>query len=182
MSDEDLADCYRKGDTAAGELLHKRLEQETLEFLRKKGPHRNEADWWNNKVWFKALCAVRSGRYCAHKGKFIRWIRKIAKRVIIDWYRKWYRERKGRAAWPVEMKELPSRDLGPATQDISRLDVWDCLERLSPKERAILVLTDMLGYKHREVADMLNLPLGTVGRTKIEAREKLRRCLEGKGW
>src|SRR5262249_44118745 len=46
-------------------------------------------------------------------------------------------------------------------REIQRI-VWDAMEQLTPKQRAVAVLRYYLGYGEAELADTLTLPVGTV--------------------
>jgi len=61
-------------------------------------------------------------------------------------------------------------------QEIQRV-VWDAMEKLSPKQRAVAVMRYTLGYGEAEMADTLTLPLGTVKWRLHAARERLHKLL-----
>ena len=57
------------------------------------------------------------------------------------------------------------------------LPVTDMMERvLTEEERRLIVLHVLWGYKHRELAQMLGVPTGTVTSKYKRAIEKLRRA------
>ena len=43
-----------------------------------------------------------------------------------------------------------------------KLVIRDCMNKLSDEERQIVVLHAVSGFKHREIADILEIPLSTV--------------------
>ena len=49
------------------------------------------------------------------------------------------------------------------------------------EDRQIVILHALTGMKHREIAELLDLPLGTVLSKYKRALEKMRKELEGKG-
>ena len=51
-------------------------------------------------------------------------------------------------------------DTGTADPD-TKLVIQACLNKLSDQERQIVVLHAMAGFKHREIAEFLELPLST---------------------
>lgn len=71
---------------------------------------------------------------------------------------------------------LPERSSG--LQDGT---VFDAMQRvLSEEENRIVVLHVLWGYKHREIAALLNCPVGTVTSKYKRAAEKLRQFLKEK--
>jgi RNA polymerase sigma-70 factor, ECF subfamily len=55
--------------------------------------------------------------------------------------------------------------------------IWDALERLSPEQRAVVVLRYYADYSEREIADALSVPSGTVSWRLHNARRQLRATL-----
>ena len=53
------------------------------------------------------------------------------------------------------------------------------LQRLEPQERQIVVLHAVAGLKHREVAQLLEMPLSTVLSKYSRSLKKLKKSLEG---
>ena len=53
-----------------------------------------------------------------------------------------------------------------------------CIDKLSPTERKILVLHAVAGFKHREIASFLDLPLSTVLSKYSRAVKKVQNILE----
>lgn len=79
-----------------------------------------------------------------------------------------------------EPADVASREPGPeaaaaAADERRRLE--RALERLSPEERAVLVLRELDGRSYAEIADSLGLPLGTVKSRLARARAVLAEAL-----
>lgn len=94
------------------------------------------------------------------------WVRAIAVREAVRIAR---RDQRG---VPADLTELPARGDPQLAADIR-----DVLRRLSPEHRAILVLRDLEGLDERTVAELLDVPAGTVKSRLARARGKFR-----KGW
>lgn len=56
--------------------------------------------------------------------------------------------------------------------------IQDCLQRLPPDFRVVVVLVDVQGLDYREVAKVIGKPLGTVKSRLARARLRLRDCLQ----
>ena len=59
-----------------------------------------------------------------------------------------------------------------------RAEVRDAMARLTPEEREIVVLSVLQGYTMREIAEILDLPQGTVSSKLHRTLKKLRQMLE----
>jgi RNA polymerase sigma factor (sigma-70 family) len=102
--------------------------------------------------------------------------------VVANAARQTYRDLKRRAAeqpWSAAEDDRPS----PRTTSViagSRIDLLDALERLEqsrPLLVAPLVYRDICELEYDEIADRLNLPLGTVKSRLHEARRQVRELL-----
>lgn len=60
----------------------------------------------------------------------------------------------------------------------ARREVWDALERLSDEHREVLVLRELEGFGYAEIAEILDVPEGTVASRLYHARDALRQALE----
>jgi RNA polymerase sigma-70 factor (ECF subfamily) len=78
---------------------------------------------------------------------------------------------------PLDTSELsrPSHALEQAEQERR---IRQALGRLSPEHRAVLVLKDMEGEKYETMAEILQIPIGTVRSRLHRARLELRELLE----
>lgn len=72
----------------------------------------------------------------------------------------------------------PERDLERAEL---RRRVEEAIERLSPREREVLVLREFEGLRYAEIAELVDIPIGTVMSRLYAARRALARELEESG-
>jgi RNA polymerase sigma-70 factor (ECF subfamily) len=103
------------------------------------------------------------------------WIHRIVANAALDLVRR----RKVREA--TELPEsfalpLPLRDAAEAAELRRRLVAE--LARLGERQRAVIVLHDVEGFKHAEIATMLEIPEGTARSDLHHARAALRRALD----
>ncbi len=78
---------------------------------------------------------------------------------------------------PADPSELsrPGHSLEQAEEEAR---VRKALDRLSPEHRAVLVMKDMEGRKYEEMAEVLEVPIGTIRSRLHRARLEMRELLE----
>jgi len=71
----------------------------------------------------------------------------------------------------------------PATQftSLELRDLEGAIARLAPEQRETLLLIGLEGMKYEEVAQICDVPIGTVRSRLSRAREELRRTMQGPG-
>ncbi|MDP9068019.1 MAG: sigma-70 family RNA polymerase sigma factor [Actinomycetota bacterium] len=119
------------------------------------------------KIWRNAA------RFDPHKGIAGAWIFTIAKRAAIDASR---RERRT----PVPSEFSPEEASVPdATDELgASWEVNLALSTLPEDQRRVIDLFVIAGFTHAEVADRLEIPLGTVKTRIYSGLKRLRRSLE----
>ncbi len=103
------------------------------------------------------------------KGKPLAWILTITRNLCLMKLR----ERKKTVDYPQEDWNI-AFDRIPAVTLEDKLVLTACMEKLSDEERQIVMLHSISGFKHREIADALSLPLSTVLSKYHRAIKKLR--------
>ena len=105
--------------------------------------------------------------------KFSTWLFSITRNCAVDELRR--SERRRRLAGELESHAATSSDHG------TRLEVAEALASLPRGLREPVVLIDMFGVSYAEVAEMLEVPLGTVKSRVHRARELLAIALRADG-
>jgi RNA polymerase sigma-70 factor (ECF subfamily) len=188
MSDEDLTDAYYGCDDQAFAELYRRYFPALVAFLRRQGVSREDAEDLAEETFLRVIRTKGTGRgrFDRSRSSFRTWLFIIARNALWDHWRRqgiqphFETEREGEAP-PVE--EVPSDESGPAEaledEAFSEL-VHDCLGELPAGHREVLLLS-IRGFKLREIAQILQIPSGTAGRWRSEARQRIRECLIRKG-
>jgi RNA polymerase sigma-70 factor, ECF subfamily len=116
---------------------------------------------------YRALDRFRPGQ------PFGAWIFRIVSNAALDLVRR----RKVRDADQLsDAVALPFRD--PAEKDELRSRLGQALEALTERQRAVIVLHDVEGFKHGEIGEMLGIPEGTARSDLHHARAAMRRMLK----
>ena len=112
-------------------------------------------------------------------GTFEGWLHRITTNLFLDQARRKSKIRFDSLGEDAETR-LPSRSAGPDTQLLDTMfddDVEEALAELPPDFRAAVVLCDVEGLSYEEIADVLDLKLGTVRSRIHRGRTMLRRAL-----
>jgi RNA polymerase sigma-70 factor (ECF subfamily) len=106
---------------------------------------------------------------------FTSWLHRIAVNAFLGMRR----ARSRRTAWLDGFRNLlRSRGAESGAHPALRIDLETAISRLPDSMRAVFVLHDVEGYRHREVAEMLGVAPGTCKAQLHNARRKLREELE----
>ena len=101
-----------------------------------------------------------------------RWVFRICKNLWFDEWRQ--RKVRGPTLDPSEAKHEPSSDGEAHAENIIQVqELSDALQQLQEEQREILVQVVIEGYSYKEVAEMLDVPIGTVMSRLARARAKL---------
>ena len=111
------------------------------------------------------------------RGKnFQNWLLQIAKNLCIDYYRKNYSKNK---EWdrnkPIDEMNLPVQNsYDPLGSSDLREIISTCLKKLAEKQRMIFVMRHYNQLKYREIAQILDISLGTAKSLHFKAVQNLR--------
>jgi RNA polymerase sigma-70 factor (ECF subfamily) len=113
------------------------------------------------------LAAVRALDRFDRRRPFGPWLHRIVVNRAIDWTR----ARALRAE--IELGDAPGLETQPELSD----GTISALHRLSPEHRAVIVLRHLLGYTPGEIAELLDLPRGTVNSRLRRGLDELQRSV-----
>lgn len=166
---DGLLDGISAGDRACLEQLYHATRTAVYSFaLSILKDHHDAEDVLHDcyvAVWQSA------GRYASH-GKPLAWMLTITKNLC---FQKLREQRK--TGGGLEDRELTLPDKSTLTME-DRTVLRACLEQLSDQERQIVALHAVAGFKHREIAALLELPLSTVLSKYARAIKKLKQYLQ----
>lgn len=183
--DLDLVARSQGGDSRAFEDLVTRHRGRVYAMIQNMV--KNDADAWDLsqevflKVW-KALPKFEA------RAKFSTWLYRIVHNVVYDWMRK----RKLKSAGEFDdtlMKEsqiavgaltTPTQEARPddaMRNDELRTRIEDAMSKLSPEHQEVVMLREVQGMDYKEIADVMEISMGTVMSRLFYARKKLQGLL-----
>ena len=177
----------RSGAETAYRELVRRYERPIFSLVYRMVRDRELAEDLSQETFIKALNALDSYR---PEYKFSSWIFKIANNAAIDQLRRreldtLSLEGSPHASTPeaVEATALQIGSRGESALDaVASIELGGEIEKaiaqLRPEYRSCILLRHVEGYAYEEIAQILDLPLGTVKTYIHRARHELRRALE----
>ena len=186
LTDQEVVLLARSGREAAYRELIRRYERPVFALLFRMVRDRELAEDLSQETFIKALNAIESYR---PEFKFSSWIFKIANNAAIDHLRR--RELDTLSLDGSPHAETPEAMQATALQIGARqespLDTVEAKElggeieaaigRLRPEYRSCILLRHVEGRAYEEIAEILDLPLGTVKTYIHRARNELRVAL-----
>ena len=177
MSEENLnltlilQGCLR-GNRNSQRKLYEHFYGYAMNVCLRYSKNREEAVEILNDAFLKALTKI--DQYDPAY-PFRGWLRRILIHSAIDYHRKNHKH-----AEHLELTALT--DVADGDMPMPRIspdeDVLPALQQLTPAYRMVFILFVMEGYKHHEIAEMLDISVSTSRSNFIRAKEKLRAILE----
>ena len=168
--DDDVA-LAAGGDPSAFERLYQ-THVARIHSLTRRMLGANDADEVTQDIFVRTW--QKLGQFRGDSA-FATWLHRLAINVVIE-------RRRSYAIQRDRMTDDPSAldfvTVKPARADLT-VDFEHAMEQLPPGAREIFVLHDVEGYKHREIAALLDIASGTSKRQLHRARMLMRKHLQG---
>jgi RNA polymerase sigma-70 factor (ECF subfamily) len=179
-ADNQLVERCLSGEAAAWEDLVKVHTRRVYSICYRFTGSDTEAQDLTQEVFLRVFRSLKSFR--AGEGSFTVWLARLSRNLLIDHYR---RTKLDRATDSIE-EQLPM--LEEKTAMISRTEgmvagreaselLQGALQKLSPELRETVILRDLEELEYREIAQVLNVPEGTVKSRLNRGRAELARVL-----
>lgn len=186
-TDQQVVVWAQEGHESAFRELIRRYQRPVFSLVYRMLRDKELAEDLSQETFIKVLNHIDSYR---PEHKFSSWIFKIANNAAIDRLRRkeldtlsldgapdavTSERREGTSlqlphAGESPLEELEARELGS--------QIEQAIARLRPEYRSCILLRHVEGYAYEEIAEMLDLPLGTVKTYIHRARSQLRALLE----
>lgn len=160
-----------EGDEAAWRLLYRRHTPALYRLARHLADSDADAGDLVHEMWLRAS---RGASRFGQRSTLRTWLTGI----LINCLREWRRASLRRAEVPLE-DDLPAPPADPPP-GMDRLDLERAVAALAPGYRAVLLLHDVEGYTHQEIAELLGVEAGTSKSQLTRARRAMLRALAPK--
>ena len=176
-----LIERCRAGDVAAFEPLVQKYRQRVWRLAFQVLRDREEAWDCAQDAFVRAFQSLGSFR---GQSAFYTWLFRIAMNVATDRLRSRSAQARAFGTQPIPAEEWERTAPDPAARPDQaalgaerRERINEALDTLPPNARAIIMLSDVEGLSYREIATVLNCPIGTVMSRLHNARKRLRAAL-----
>ncbi|MFB6285155.1 MAG: RNA polymerase sigma factor [Candidatus Bipolaricaulia bacterium] len=179
--DAALVDELRRGDQAALETLYERYADRVYGLAARMLDRASAEDVVQEafvKLW------RRPDGFDPNRGGFASWFLRVAHNLAVDRKRRQRRQRQHQVdpSTTERLDGLLEQASHPEANPHQQLEcsarharLHDALSRMNDEQRRVLMLAYFDGLTHQEIADHLEIPLGTV---KTRARSGLRKLRE----
>ena len=179
-----LIEKARDGDISAFEKLISLYEKKIYNYCYRMTNNHEDAEDLAQEVFIKVY---RNLNKFKGNSKFSTWIYRIAYNTCVDKYRKkrkakifsldYFNDEGVGNMQPVSDNPLPEDEV---IQKERYERIQACIASLKPKYKTVIILRDIQNYSYEEIAEILQLPLGTVKSHINRARAALTDALKGK--
>jgi RNA polymerase sigma-70 factor (ECF subfamily) len=157
----------KDGDLHAFETLFKDYGDKVFGLCLRMCGNRQEAEDLVQEVFIIIIRKIKAFR---GESKFSTWLYRITVNFCISYLRKQSRKKETNENFDVvaSLKTAPTQDL------VHRESLKKAIAQLPDGYRASVILHDIQGYNHREIANMLGITVGSSKSQLFKARRKLR--------
>ena len=180
LADEDLVSLVENDDPEAFAVLYDRHSRPAFSLAYRLMGERQAAEDLVQEVFLRVWRST--GSYRAERGSLRTWILSIVHHRGIDLIRSTASRKRTRDKVEASAeKSQPSEAFSEAWRSSQREEVRQALQTLPSEQLKVLELAYFSGYTHVEIADLLDLPLGTVkGRMRLGLK-KIKDHFDSKG-
>ena len=172
LTDRELVEAVViAGDELAFRELYRRHTPRLYQLVLRLVESEHDAEDLVQEAWIRATEAAANFRW---ESGFATWLTGIA----INRFREMLRKRN---RWPsVDLEQIQEPQCKPEKVG-ERIDLERALSLLPVGYRTVLVLHDLEGYRHEEIAEQLGIAAGTSKSQLFHARRYVRALLEPSG-
>lgn len=171
-----------QGDQKAWENIVRAYSGNILNMAYRYTGNYSVSEELTQEVFLKVYQNLSSFR--SSGGTFRNWMMRVGRNLIIDHYRAHKKEKHVAGSEELEALDFQGRSGMPTPDEALRANrdaerIYKSLGTLSIELKEAVVLRDIEGYSYREMAEMLEIPEGTVKSRINRGRIELAKALSG---
>ena len=173
MTEKELITACKKGDRKAQKALYDRYAPVLLGIARRYVKNTEDAEDVLVEGFFKIM--TKLDMYSGN-GSFEGWMKRIVVNESLMFLRK-----RGSFKADVELENVDAKDDTNIEDDLLASDILNVLDDLPTGYRTVFNMYVIEGYKHREIAEILNISINTSKSQLILAKKKMQVLLKNLG-
>lgn len=173
MTEKELIAACKKGDRKAQKALYDRYASVLLGIARRYVKNTEDAEDVLVEGFFKIM--TKLDMYSGN-GSFEGWMKRIVVNESLMFLRK-----RGSFKADVELENVDAKDDTNIEDDLLASDILNVLDDLPTGYRTVFNMYVIEGYKHREIAEILNISINTSKSQLILAKKKMQVLLKNLG-
>jgi len=180
LTDEQLISRFQNGDVSSFDILVRRYQNPLFNYVSRFVGDATEAEDIVQETFYRLY---RNKHYYKEIAKFSTWIYTIAGNLA----RTELRRKKKRKFFSINFFMSTDKDYDipdPTSSPEEKLDavvtdeiIQKAIKKLAPKFKEVILLRDVQGFSYDEIAEIVNVPLGTIKSRVNRARLKLQEDL-----
>jgi len=180
LADEDLMSLVGNGDAGAFGGLYDRHSRAAYSLAYQMMGQRQAAEDLVQEAFLQVWRTA--GSYRVHRGSVRTWLLSIVRNRSIDQLRSSASHRRTQdKVEAVAPTSHPSEAFAETWRNSQREQVREVLRGLPPEQLTVLELAYFSGYTHKEIAELLDVPFGTIkGRMRL-GLNKIRESFDSRG-
>lgn len=182
QTDEEIAHAVQKGDVESFRILVERYEPKMARYAKRFLFASDDAKDLVQEIFIKVYTNIRS--FDADR-RFSPWIYRIAHNEFVNSLKKKNKERGNLSLFYVDVLFPHPIAKETADNEVHRREIKELLEgsldKIDMKYRAPLMLYYLEDMDYKEVADILRIPVSTVGVRLQRGKLLLKKSIEKKG-
>lgn len=183
-TDAEIVQLVLDGDKDSYAQLVDAYSARIINYLARMTGNRYEAEELAQEAFVRAYFALPSFN---PDYKFSSWLYKIATNLCINHlkkYRRWvhiddYQNEQGQTTWILPDTSTDCNPVKVMTQQELKEQIGRAIGQLPQVYRAVVVLRHVHGLSYQEIAEITDLPIGTVKSRLGRGRSKLTALLQG---
>lgn len=185
LRDAEIVRSVLGGDTNGYARLVEAYSERVINYLARMTGNRYEAEDLAQETFIRAYRALESYK---PEFKFSTWLFRIAHNQCINYLKKRsrlvhiddYRNEDDEPAWVLVDDREDCDPVHAATQHELQVMVQVAIDELLPVYRTVVILRHVQGLSYQEIADIVDVPIGTVKSRLGRARTQLADRLDGR--
>ena len=173
LTEQELFDGCLSGNKTAQKAFFDRFSPKMFGVCKRYVKQREDAEDMMIEGLYKALANIAKFK---QEGSFEGWVR----RIVVNECLMFLRKQSSFNMVVVEMNEQHNAILDDEitiAEQLAGQDILAIMDKLPTGYRTVFNLYVIEGYKHREIADLLNISINTSKSQLILAKEKLKQIL-----